>query len=156
MLCPRSIHGGGHKHPLFLEWSNQKFRMYAAGSPPVKTAIPPFVDLPYHTRAPQAPLLHTFCRTTHEAPWSSISFPTTRSIRRSYPLTVSSATGSVLVGPCLRFGRVAPLSSGHRPTTTTIRRLLGKSSGAGSAGTLLFAATFSRGVLMLRAGRRSR
>ena len=154
MLCPRSIHGGGHKHPLFLEWSNQKFRMYAAGSPPVKTAIPPFVDLPYHTRAPQAPLLHTFCRTTHEAPWSSISFPTTRSIRRSYPLTVSSATGSVLVGPYRRFGRVAPSSSDLRLTTTT--RLSGKSPGAGSAGTRLSTAIFSRGVLMLRAGRRSR
>lgn len=118
-------------------------------SPPVRTAIPPFVDLPYHTRAPQLHSLHSLYP-THEASWSSISFPTTRSILRSYPLMVSSATGSALVDPYRRFGRVAPSSSDHRLTTTT--RLSGKSPGAGSAGTPLSIAIFSRGVLMLRAG----
>jgi hypothetical protein len=149
--------------PLSFSSRNKKSECIPSsqeGYTPVRKAILPFADLPHPSIShpydiTPAPQLH-YSTTVHDVPWSSISFPTTQSILRSFLPMDFSAIGSARIGPYRRFGRVAPSSSDQRLTPPTTRRLSGKSPGAGSAGTLLSTVTFSGDVQRLRAARPSR
>src|SRR5713226_417568 len=120
-----------HASP-FLEWSNQKSEGISLHQSRWPYCL---ADLPRHkshrlTIYPvrHAPLPHRLC----EVLWSSISFPTTRLIPRSYPPRGISAIGSVLADPYRHSGRPALSSSDHRFVTRTNTRLSGKLPGAGS------------------------